>query len=228
MSEIFEAIGGFWRAIPTPLSAILTLIGGWLAAIALRFLVSSFLALVRFDKLSEKTGIAEFLRKGKVSYSPSRLAGVLAYWIVLTLTLIWMSRALDPGIARSLSDRIDEFVPSVFAALFIVIVGAILISFLANFAMTIARNAAVPNARSISRGIKYIGNAIVLTMALEQLGLTSTILGSVFLILFAAVSFGLALSFGLGCKDMAKGAMERFIRNMREREREGRETDLEG
>jgi hypothetical protein len=69
---------------------------------------------------------------------------------------------------------------------------------------------------------------LVLSLALEQLNLSRSLLTSLFQILFAAAAFGTALAFGLGCKDIARDAMLRFLRNLREKERAEKGSDLEG
>ena len=228
MNEILEAVRSVWNALPAFVAASLTLLLGWLAAVAARFVAARALGAVKFDRLSEKTGFTDFLRKGGVKYSPSKLVGSIAYWLVLLVALFQASKAMDVRIAKALTERVIELFPSLFAAAFIAILGAVLVSFLANFVMTIARNAGVPNSGLISRVIKLVGDLIVVTIALEQVGLGTTVLSSMFQILFAALVFGLALAFGLGGKDLARGAVERFIRALRERERESKGTDLEG
>jgi hypothetical protein len=47
-------------------------------------------------------------------------------------------------------------------------------------------------------------------------------------LLFGAVVFGLALAFGLGCKDMARDAATRIVQNLREKRRADGRADLEG
>jgi hypothetical protein len=228
MSEIAEFLRQAWASLPSPIAALLTLVVGWLAAIALRFVLSRLLGLVRFDRLSERAGFAEFLRKGGVQYSPSKLVGSIAYWLLLLVTLFRASKAMDVRIAEALTERAIELFPSIIAAGFIAILGAVLVSFLANFVMTIARNAGIPNARLISRAIRLVGDLVVLTVALEQVGLGRTVLSSMFQLLFGALVFGLALAFGLGSKDLAREAMQRFIRNLQERGRGPKGGDLEG
>jgi hypothetical protein len=178
--------------------------------------------------LSEKTGFTEFLRKGGVKYSPSKLIGSIAYWLVVLTALFQASKAMDVRIAEALTERAIALFPSILAAAFIAILGAVLVSFLANFVMTIARNAGVTNARIISRSIKLVGDLIVVTIALEQVGLGRTVLSSMFQLLFAALVFGIALAFGLGGKDLARDAMQRFIRALQERGRGPKGTDMEG
>ena len=228
MNTIGDTVGRFLASMPSSAAALLILLAGWIAAAALRFLVSRLLDLLRVDRLSERTGFAEFLRKGGTTRPASRLAGIVAYWIVLLVALFDAAKAMDPRIAAALSERAIGLLPNLFAALIIVVVGGILVAFLANFATTIARNAAMPHAALLSRSIKGVGYLIVATVALEQAGLGQTALSTMFLLLFGAAAFGLALAFGLGGKELARGAIERFLRNLRERERGSRGGDLEG
>jgi hypothetical protein len=228
MNELSETIAAAWTSLPPILAATLSLVIGWLAAFALRLLVSGFLGLVRFDHLSERTGFSEFLRKGGAKYSPSKLVGTIAYWIVILVALYQASSALEPRIAQSLADKAIEMLPGLFAAFFVVVLGTVLVSFLANFALTIARNAGIPSATLIGRSIKLIGIILIVTVALEQIGLGKTILSTMLLLLFAALAFGTALAFGLGSVELARGAMQKFLRNLKERERGSKGSDLEG
>jgi len=228
VSDFMDAAYRLWNSLPSGLAALITLVLGWLAAVSLRFLAAKLMALVRFDRLSERTGLSEFLRKGGVAYSPSRLVGAIAYWIVLALALYLTAKSLDVRIADTIADKVVDFLPSLLASALVAILGAILVSFLANFAMTIARNAGTPHGRLISRAIRAIGYLVVVSLALEQLGLGRTVLSMIFVILFAAVALGCALAFGLGSVDLAKGAMQRFIRNLEERGRGSKGGDLEG
>lgn len=228
MKQAFETISGMWNALPDILAAGLILLLGWLIAIFLRFAASKALALVKFDAMSVKTGLTSFLRKGNVLYSPSKLVGAFCYWISLVITFFAMSRRLDLQVVNSLFDRFLGILPSILAAVFIVVIGMIVISFVSNFVLTIARNASTPNARLLGRTIKYVGNILVVYIALDQVGLGKTILSSMFQLVFAAVVFGFALAFALGCKDLARETMQRFLANLREKERISKGTDLEG
>ncbi|MDP3177922.1 MAG: hypothetical protein Q8M76_08460 [Spirochaetaceae bacterium] len=228
MEEVLEAVVGLWSSLNPVIRALLILVAGWAGAFLSRLIVGGILSLLGLDKVSEKIGAAEFLRKGNVTYSPSKLGGNLAYWITFMAALFQASKTLDIEVVNALSDQLAAAVPSAIAAGIIVAIGAILMSFVSNFALTIARNAALPNSRLLARTIKYGGNVLVVAIALDQVGLGRNIVNSLFTILFGAAVFGLALAFGLGCKDMAREAMARFILNLKEKERLSRGTDLEG
>jgi hypothetical protein len=153
---------------------------------------------------------------------------VLVYWAILAATFIRISRILDFTVIQELMEQVRVILPSAIAAILILAVGLVIVTFLATFALTLARNAALPSAHALSASIKYLGIAVVIAIALDQVGFGKTILGPMLLMLFGALVFGLALAFGLGCKDLARGAMERFLRELRERERMAKGTDLEG
>jgi hypothetical protein len=228
MNEAIETMGAAWNSMPQWILAILTPLLGSLLAIALRFAISRLFGLVKFDRLSEKAGFTEFLRKGAIKYSPSKLIGSIAYWIVIIVTLFQTAKVLDIRIARAIAEKAIELFPSLLAAIFVAVLGFILVSFLANFVNTIVRNAGGPHARLIARAIRAVGNLVVVTLSLEQMGLGQTVLSWMFLLLFGAVAFGTALAFGLGSVDMAKQAVQRLIRNLEERERGPKGGDLEG
>jgi hypothetical protein len=198
------------------------------SAFLLRFVCGKLLPLIRFDLLCARIGVSEFLRKGQVSRQPSRLVGTFVYGVVLVVTFFQVSRQLDIEVVTSFSRDIAASVPHLLAAFFIVLVGLVVVSFIGNFVMTVARNAAYPHARLVSRAVKIAGIVLVLSLALDQLNLSRSLVTTLFQILFAAAALAAALAFGLGCKDLARDAMQRFLRNLREKERAGKGPDLEG
>lgn len=228
MNDVIETIASLWNSLPAILRAVVTPILGWLLAVAARFAVSGLLTLVRFDRLSERARLTEFLRKGAVKYAPSKLLGNIAYWVVILVTLFQTAKILDIRIAEAIAVKAIELFPSLLAAVFVAILGFILVSFLANFADTIARNAGTAHAPLVAKAIRALGNLVVISLALEQMGLGTTLLSSMFLLLFGALAFGAALAFGLGSVEIARQAVQRIIRNIEERGRGPKGGDLEG
>ena len=228
MEHAIELAVSFLTSLPSGLRAVLVLGGGWLAAFFLRFALRWFLDLVRFNTACDRLGISEFLRKGQVKHRPSKLAGVIGYWTVLLVALLQMSRILDIRVVTSFSDRLASIVPGLLAGLFIGIIGLVVVSFIGNFVMTVARTAGFPYAAQLARIVKIAGYILVVAIALEQIDISRAMISAMIQILFAAVVFGLALAFGLGCKDLARDAATRFLQNLRERRRTDDRPDLEG
>lgn len=228
MADVLGAVRAFLASLPSWVRALLVLVVGGGAAFLLRFLCWKLLPVLRFDRLCGRLGISEFLRKGQVNRTPSRLVGSFAWGLVLVVTFFQVSRQLDIAVVTSFSTQLTASVPGILAALLVTVVGFVVVTFIGNFVMTVAINAAYPHARLAARAVKVVGIVIVLGIALEQANLSRSLVSAMVQILFAAAAFGAALAFGLGCKDIARDAMIRFLRNLREKGRAEKGPDLEG
>jgi hypothetical protein len=222
MDNIINALLETWKSVPTWVKALPLLFGGWLLATALRLLVSGLLSLIGLDRVGERAGINEFLRKGMVNYMPSKLGGMLIFWLVLGGVFVNVAQMLDVGIVMVLSRRLGEIIPE------IGILGIVIVAFLGNFIRTLVRNAGFPHADLVGRAIKWIGTILVCLIAFEQVSIGKTLLSPLVEIMVGAVAFGTALAFGLGCKDLAREFALRLLTALRERNRAATKSDLEG
>ncbi len=241
MNDIIIIIGQWIDNLPSGIGAILILLVGWAIAKLLKLLVPIVLAWLKFDVLSEKIGIKEFLRKGNVRYSASKLIGVFLYWIVMLFALAKAASVLDKRAAETISSWLYAAIPSILATIitatigifianFLSItatIGIFIANFLSNFVMTIMSNAGLSSATLVKRLIRVVGYIIVVIMVVEQLGFES-IVNVLLLLLIGSVALGVAIAIGLGCKDIARQYVESFLRSLRERERASHRTDLEG
>ncbi len=220
----------FWSLlsqIPREGWAVFVAPAGWLGAIALRAVTTGLMNLVRFDKLADRIGLAAFLKTGQVPYTPSRLLGIAVYWVALLSTLIGVSVLLDLALVTAISERLAGLAPGLLAAVLIVIIGFLLVSFLANFVVTLARNAAWTQTRLLGRAVRGLGIVVVLGVASEQLGINLSLVNSFFLVLAGGISLGLALAFGLAGQEQAKQALKNWAAALSEREH-SKGPDLEG
>lgn len=225
LKELFRE----WNVyVPSWVLGLVLATAGWFLALAVRFLVTVLLRWLRFDALGQKTGLVSFLRKGQVSFTPSQLLGIAAYWIVLLGTFFTVAVLLDVKVATELLGKILRFIPSVISALFVLAVGWSLVAFLSNFTRTIARNASWEHASTVAAAVKIFGGILIIAVAAEQIDLRISIVSSIVLILVAGTALGLALAFGLGCQEMARDAFKKYLKSLKERNQTGRSPDLEG
>jgi hypothetical protein len=228
-SELAIILGKTGEYAPGFGLGLLLLGAGWLFSLSIKFILSRGLALIGFDVLCDKLRITDFLRKGQVGYTPSNLMGVVVYWILLAAVLLIIADIAGIKILGTVMDLMVEKFPSIMATGLIIILGGILVIFISNFVQTIGNNAALPHAGFLARCIKWAGIVFIFSIGIETLQIGSKIVTFTFLILLAAIALGAALAFGIGGKDIAKDILERFIRNLEERNRKHhQEPDLEG
>jgi hypothetical protein len=215
-------------SLPVGVQAVVILGAGWLLALLLRRVVTFCLEWRYFHGLWERKGVVDVLRKGNINHTPARVIGVAVYWIVLIVTALFATRLAGAKGWEPLRERIVAFLPAIVAAIAILIVGYAVVSFLANVAQTLAQNAGSSYGAFFRKCVRVAGTVLIVIFSLEQLGMMTGIIGLFLHVLLAATAFGLALAFGLGCKDLARQATEKFLRDMREKHRKPSGNDLEG
>ncbi|MBI4322895.1 MAG: hypothetical protein HY596_01320 [Candidatus Omnitrophica bacterium] len=187
--------------LPNVIGALVLLLVGWLIAKAIEGVVVKLLKTAQADKLAQQLQLADVLSKGGIRRTFSELIGALIYWIVMLMVLIAALNALQLTVAAQLLERVATFLPNVIAALFIIVVGVLAATFLSSTVRTAASNSGIGQANLLGQLVHTIVVVFACVAALQQLRIQ--FVGEVFLIILAAVSFGLALAFGLGCKDLA-------------------------
>lgn len=213
---------------PHWLIALLMIAGGWTIARLAQILSAKALRLFRFNQFCDRIGLSEALHKGDVTLSPSELVGRGLHWLILLTVLMETARYLDIGMAAEMRQWAISTIPSLLSAALVLAVGLILVGFLAGVVRTLSRNAGNPYANLLARITRWTGTTLVLTLAVEQSGIRGSVFVGVLYIFIAGLAFGLALAFGLGCKDMARAAMDKWIANLKESHRDSSNPDLEG
>jgi small-conductance mechanosensitive channel len=86
---------------------------------------------------------------------------------------------------------------------------------LRNIVLTAANNAGISQSKLLSKVVEVIVVAFSVFVALEQLKIGIRITELTLAILLGTVGFGLALAFGLGCKDIAGRFVGELIEKMK-------------
>lgn len=221
-------INDWLSSLPAWLIGVIFIAVGWMVAVVVEILFAKLLKIFNFNRLCDRLGMCDFLRKGEVSLTPAKLVGRGAYWVIIISVMLEAARLLDIGAAAELRQRAVSMIPALLSAALVLAVGLIFVTFLSVFVRTLSRNAGSPYANLWSRVTRWAGTALVLAIALEQVEIGGSVLLGVLYIVIAAIALGMALAFGLGCKDIARNAMEKWIADLKERHRESSSPDMEG
>ncbi len=203
--EILQSVARF---LPRFLEMLVIVFVGWLIAVLLRTITRSILKIARFDRLSQHTGATELLR-GAALPSLTEVVSRLVFWIA------WIGFIL-PGISVLGITGFNEHVATFFAFLprtvvsfFILLFGLLAASFFSRAVLLGAVNAELPSPRIISWAVRAMIILFALSMAFEELGISSRTVIVAFAMTFGALMLGLALAFGLGGQDLARQYLER-------------------
>jgi hypothetical protein len=205
---MLSQVGGF---ITKLVAIIVILVIGWLIARLIQNIIVRALKAVQLDGASERINIDKVLAKGGIKYTLSELIGVLCYWILMLIVFAVAMNAANLTTVSDLLNRIVLYTPNVIVSIFILILGMFVANFLAAVVQTATTNAGIEQSRLLGKVVQSVVVVFAVLFALEQLRIAPQTINLVISIILASLGLGLALAFGLGCKDMVGRAVADFI-----------------
>jgi len=202
---------------PSLVAAIVIVAVGWLLTKLARVLVFRFLLVIRLDMASERAGIDEVLVKADIRQSPAELVAIMAQWLVGLAVLLAAASVLGLSPVSELLNHVVLYVPKVIAAVVALILGLFVANVLAGGVRTAAANAGLAETDVLAAVTRYAVVAFTVAVTLEELGIAPELVRWAFVIVLGSVCLGLALAFGLGCKDLARDWMVRYLDGARAR-----------
>ena len=204
-----------WSYIPVLVGVILILIVGWLIAKLIESIIVRILKAIRLDVASDKAGITNILAQGDIKLTLSELLGVIIYWLVILIVLVTALNALNLTVAADLLARLVEYVPNIIAAIFVLVLGSFLASFVAAIVRTSASNAGIEKAKLLGQVTQTVLVIFAIVIAIEQLKIATALIALAVNVILASIGLGIALAFGLGCKDIAGKFMSDLVNKMK-------------
>ena len=204
-----------WGYIPAIAGAIVILIVGWLIAKLVEAVIVRVLKAVRLDVASDKAGVSNILAQGEIKLTISELIGAVIYWIVILVVIATALGTLNLTVAAEMVSKLVDYVPNILIAIFILVAGAFIADFVAAVVRTTAGNAGINKANLLAKVTKTIIVIFALVVAIEQLKIASTLIVLAVNIILISIGVGIALAFGLGCKDIAGKFVQDVINDMK-------------
>lgn len=198
--------------LPNIMTSIFLIIAGIVLGAILKSVFLRFLSAINLDKLSERFGMIEVLRKSGIKEPISVLLSKIIGWITILTFIIISLRALDVPSVEQLLERFFLYLPNVFVAALILLFGYLLSNFFGRAALIAVVNAGIKVSGLIGKLVKLTIFLLAVTMALEQLGIGRGTIVIAFSIIFGGIVLALAIAFGLGGRDIAKEYLEKKLK----------------
>lgn len=195
--------------LPNFLIGVLILLIGWLFGVILGRATIQIFNVLGLEKFFAKAGLERLSRKSGHRLSVGVIAGAIVRWTVIIAFALAAANVFGLYYVSSFLVGILNYLPSVFIAGFILIVGNILANFVEKLIDGSVRAAGLKV--SIAGTIaKYAIMVTAVLAALNQLDIVTTFTNTIFIGFIGAVSLAIGLAFGLGGKEAAARAIERI------------------
>ena len=191
--EIFVAsLNQFWlqlvHFVPRLLAVIVILFFGWVIAKLARTAVKRLLLLTQFDKFAQKSGLEAFMSHGNFNITLSGIISQVVYWLVILLFVITGANALGLSEVAVLLQQLASYLPRIIVAILVVIFGTLLARFVNRLVFAWLYSIKFTNALTVSTSAEYGIQILSIFVALEQLGIGTQLIHSLFIIVFLRTS----------------------------------------
>jgi hypothetical protein len=187
--------------IPALLGALVILFAGYLLAKVVEKGIDRLLRRAKFNELLERGGVVQVVERSGSHLNPARVIAKLFFWFVMFAIIMVAANALGMESLASVFSELVGYIPSVIAAIVIIIVGIVLGRFVGGLIMASAGS--VQGGPTLARVGRWGVVVLAVFMALQELGIATDIVTTAFAILFGAVALAMALAFGLGNRELA-------------------------
>jgi small-conductance mechanosensitive channel len=196
--------------LPALVSALVLLILGWVVARLVQTFLAGLLRRLGIDRLAERAGATHILAESGFDPSAANLMARLVYWLVLLVFILAAAESLGlRGVADTFGGLL-AYLPNVLAAALILLLGGLVARVVGDAVGALATQTGVSAGPIVGQAVRYILLIFVVILALEQLGVETTLLTTVAMALIAATALALALAFGLGSREVARNIMAGF------------------
>jgi len=189
----------FFAWLPHLLGAIAVLIIGYIVARVVGGLVGRVLQRAGFDRTLHQTQGGQFIKK--VTSSPSKLLGTMAFWAIVLGTISLAVSVLGIDALKDFVAAVYAYLPNVLAAVLIFLVAGAIAGGVAALASR------TMGGTTLGKIIATVAPILVMTIAtfmiLEQLKIAHDIVVTTYTLVLGAVALASALAFGLGGREVA-------------------------
>jgi hypothetical protein len=202
-TSLAAAMALLFSAIPKIIGFGLILIAGWFVASLIERGLAAVLRSIKFNDLSERAGLSDFVRKMGMNTDAAGMIGLVVKWFVRLIALVVAFDALGLPAVSDVLRQLLLWLPNVVVALVVLVIGGLAARALSNVVRGAASEAELSNADLLAKIASVVVWSFAIVVAVNQLGIATELVNTLFMAIVGALALGFGLAFGLGGKDTA-------------------------
>lgn len=201
LSTLWEKLASF---APNLIGAIVILVVGYIISKMIAKIFRVFLTKIGFDKACDRVGVHSALISTGIESKGSVLISGIIFWLIMLMFIISVSETLGLDKVALTVESFVLYLPNVIAAALIFVIGSIIASFTKDLVYNGADRLGMEYAKPLSSFFYGVLIVVISLLAIEQLQFDTALLSNVILILLVAVGLALAITLGLGTKQISQ------------------------
>jgi Conserved TM helix len=203
MTSLTAALALLLSAIPKVIGFVVILVIGWLIASALAKLVSSLLRAVKFNDLAQRAGLSGFVQKMGLQTDAAGFVATIAKWFVRMIVLVSAFDALGLPAVSQVLQQLLLWLPNLVVAIIALVIGGLAANALGKLVQGATAEAGLANPELLASIARIAVWAFAIVIAVNQIGIATTLINTLFMAVVGAVALALGLAFGLGGRETA-------------------------
>src|SRR6476469_9805683 len=130
-----QSFAQLWLFVPSLFGSLVILFAGYLLAKLLEKGTARLLRRLRFNELLERGGVTQAVERSGTHLNPARVIANLVFWFAMFAVLLVAANALGFDSLANVFSELVGYIPSVIAAIVIVILGIVLGRFVGGVIM---------------------------------------------------------------------------------------------
>ena len=208
VASLTGAFALLFTIIPRLLGFFVILAVGWLLATALARGTGALLHALRFDEISRRTGLAEFIEQMNSDATASGLVAGAVKWVVRVAVVLVALSALGLPAVGDVLRQFVLWIPNLVVALAVLVLGGLAARAVGNVVRGATAEAGFDNPDTLARVARVVVWAFAIVVAVNQIGIASALVNTLFMGVVGALALATGLAFGLGGRDLAARTLE--------------------
>lgn len=208
--SLYGILGMMLRGLVKLIGFLLIILIGWIISSLVAKAVAAVLRKLRIDQLFDRMGLAGLTRKMGSQADSAQLIADVVKWLIRVVVLVVAFAALGIPAFSAVLTQLLLWLPNLAVAIVVLILGGIVANALAQLVRGATAEAGFKNPdvlANVARGAIW---AFAIVIAVNQVGIASTLVNTLFMGFVAAVALAAGLAFGIGGKELAGQLLEKW------------------
>ncbi len=185
---------------------------GWVLAMLVSAVTKLVLRALHFD-----AGVRRVLGGRMLGrHEPANVVAWALRWTVLAGCTLLALESIGFHLSAPVADRLTEVLPRIVTAAVLFTMGSLVALLAGSITRRFLETADVRLARLQGQVVSVTLTGFSALLALEQLGFAAQFVMAIGVAAVASAGLGLALAFGLGCRDLARDFVVEYLRSLEE------------